>query len=90
MRAGADSPDALHMHAPLLQFSGRIDEAQLHLERILERWPRFGDAMMMLAYLRKQRPEAHRLDWINKQLRQMTYEITETGREFVRVLQDAR
>lgn len=84
LRAGADSSGELHMHALLLQFSGRIDEAQAQLERILERWPRFGDAVVVLANLRKQHPGSHRLDWIDEQLRQMAHETSDAERDFVR------
>lgn len=84
LRAGADSPGELHMHALLLQFSGRIDEAQEQLERCLARWPRFGDAITVLVNLRKQRHESRRLEWIEEQLRQMPHETTEADRGFVR------
>lgn len=84
LRAGADSPGELHMYALLLQFSGRIDEAQELLERSLARWPHFGDAITVLVNLRKQRPESHRLGWIEEQLRQMPHETAEADRGFVR------
>ncbi|BFI96955.1 MAG: hypothetical protein RSP_24650 [Rhodanobacter sp.] len=81
---GADSPDLWHMHAQLLQFSGRIDEAQTVLERVLARWPRFGDAITVLVNLRKQRPGSHQLDQVDKQLRQMPEEANTADRDFVR------
>jgi len=84
LRAGADSPGELHMYALLLQFSGRIDEAQELLERNLVRWPRFGDAITVLVNLRKQRPESRRLEWIEEQLRRMPHESAEADRGFVR------
>ncbi len=84
LRAGADSPGELHMCALLQQFSGRIDQAQELLERCLMRWPRFGDAVTVLVNLRRQRPESHRLDWIEEQLRQLPREPADTDREFVR------
>jgi len=83
-RAGADSPGDLHMHALLLQFSGRIDEAQELLEHCLLRWPHFGDAITVLVNLRRQRPESRRLEWIEEQLRQMPQEVTDGDRDFVR------
>ena len=82
--AGADSPGEWHMHALLLQFSGRIDEAQLLLERSLERWPQFGDAITVLVNLRKQRPGSHRLEWVETQLRKMSHETDAADRDFVR------
>ncbi|MFK2878806.1 sulfotransferase [Rhodanobacter hydrolyticus] len=84
LHAGADSPGEHHMHALLLQFSGRIDEAEAVLERCLARWPQFGDAVTVLVNLRKQRPGANRLDRIDKQLRQIPHETTDTDRGFVR------
>lgn len=84
VRAGVDSPGELHMQAMLLQFSGRTDEAQALLERCLTRWPQFGDAVTVLVNLRKQRPESHRLDWIEEQLRQLQQEPADADRAFVR------
>jgi tetratricopeptide (TPR) repeat protein len=82
--AGVDSPGELHMYALLLQFSGRIDQAQEQLERCLVRWPRFGDAITVLVNLRRQRPESHRLEWIEEQLRTLPHEPTNADNEFVR------
>lgn len=83
-RKGADSPGELHMHALLLQFSGRIDEAQWLLESMLERWPQFGDAITVLVNLRKQRPDSHRLAWIDAQLGQLSHETGTADRDFMR------
>lgn len=84
LHAGADSPGEHHMQALLLQFNGRIDEAEAVLERCLARWPQFGDAVTVLVNLRKQQPGANQLDWIDKQLRQMPHENADTDRGFVR------
>lgn len=82
--AGSDSPGEQQLHAMLLQFSGDIDRARAVLERCLERWPHFGDAAMALVNLRKQTPEANRLDSVREQLRRLSREDTDPGIRFVR------
>lgn len=84
VNAGVDSPGELYLYAMLLQFSGRIDEAQAVLERCLLRWPSFGDAAVVLVNLRKQLPESNRLAWLQKQLRQMPAAGADPERDFVR------
>lgn len=84
VQAGANTPGELHMHAMLLQFSGRIDEAHALLERCLSRWPTFGDAAMVLVNLRKQLPESNLLDWFREQLRRMLAPGIDHERDFVR------
>ena len=84
VKAGADSPGELHMYAMLLQFSGSLDEAHAVLERCLARWPTFGDAAVVLVNLRKQLHESNRLDWLQKQLRQMPAAGVDPERDFVR------
>ncbi|OZB60048.1 MAG: sulfotransferase family protein [Lysobacterales bacterium 14-68-21] len=85
IEAGADAMEDLHLHAMLLQFSGRIDEATAVLERCLDRWPTFGDAAMVLVNLRRQKPEDHRLEWLDTQLAQLPAEATaDAEQSFVR------
>ncbi|MEP6908298.1 MAG: sulfotransferase [Pseudoxanthomonas sp.] len=84
MAAGIDSPGELHLYAMLLQFSGEIDRACAVLERCLERWPHFGDAAMTLVNLRKQKPEANRLDSVQEQLRRLSRDTKNSGSMFVR------
>lgn len=84
IQRGADSPDSHHMHAMLLQFSGRIDAAGSVLERCLARWPGFGDAALVLANLRRQTPSANRLPALREQLRQMPADDSHPDHAFVR------
>jgi hypothetical protein len=55
----------------LLQFDGDLDKACAVLEGCLERWPHFGDAAMVLVNLRKQKPEANRLAFVQEQLQRL-------------------
>ncbi|MBQ4856113.1 sulfotransferase [Rhodanobacter sp. B2A1Ga4] len=84
MAAGIDSPGEQHLYAMLLQFSGDIDRACTVLENCLKRWPHFGDAAMVLVNLRKQKPEANRLDFVQEQLRQLPRDSKDPGAMFVR------
>jgi hypothetical protein len=82
--AGIDSPGELHLYAMLLQFSGDINLACTVLEGCLERWPHFGDAAMVLVNLRKQKPDANRLDSVQEQLQQLPPDSKDPGAMFVR------
>ncbi len=82
--AGIDSPGEQHLYAMLLQFSGDIDHACAVLERCLKRWPHFGDAAMALVNLRKQKPEVHRMDSVQEQLRRLSQGSKDPGAMFVR------
>lgn len=82
--AGVDSPGELHLYAMLLQFSGDVERACTVLEGCLERWPHFGDAAMALVNLRRQRPQAHRLDDVQAQLRRLPRDEPDPGARFVR------
>ncbi|GAB3025997.1 hypothetical protein GCM10027285_04980 [Oleiagrimonas citrea] len=81
---GADDPDDHHMHAMLLQFSGDIDEAIAVLDRCLERWPHYGDAMTVRVNLRKQTPEHNHLSHIEAQLRHLSERESSDSTKFVR------
>ncbi|KRE85924.1 sulfotransferase [Rhodanobacter sp. Soil772] len=84
LAAGIDSPGELHLYAMLLQFSGDIDHACTVLESCLRRWPHFGDAAMVLVNLRKQKPEANRLDFVQEQLHRLTRNSKDPDARFVR------
>jgi LPS sulfotransferase NodH len=84
MAAGIDSPGELHLYAMLLQFSGDIDRACAVLENCLERWPHFGDAAMVLVNLRKQKPEANRLAFVQEQLQRLPAHANRHDAMFVR------
>jgi tetratricopeptide (TPR) repeat protein len=84
LAAGADAPGELHLYAMLLQFSGDIDRASTVLEGCLERWPPFGDAVMALVNLRRQRPESHPLGHVQAQLRRLPADDPDPGARFVR------
>jgi tetratricopeptide (TPR) repeat protein len=82
--AGIETPDEYHLYAMLLQFSGDIEQACKVLEQSLQRWPRFGDAVMTLANLRKQKPDANLLGFAEEQLRQLPKASTNPDDKFVR------
>lgn len=82
--AGADAPDEHHLYAMLLQFDGEIDKACDVLESALRRWPRFGDAAMVLANLRKQTPSSDLLPLVQQQLQHWPEATDDPGDRFVR------
>ena len=84
VRAGADSPAERQLHAMLLQFNGRMDDACSVLEGCLHRWPHFGDAAAVLADLRKQRPDANRLPQLQEQLARLPDPPTDAAATFTR------
>ncbi|HEV2682181.1 MAG TPA: sulfotransferase [Rhodanobacter sp.] len=84
MAAGIDEPGDHHLYAMLLQFSGDIEQACKVLERCLQRWPHFGDAVMTLANLRKQKPDSNLLDFVQEQLRQLPKDSKDPNDKFVR------
>lgn len=82
--AGIETPGDHHLYAMLLQFSGEIEQACKVLESCLQRWPRFGDAAMTLANLRKQTPDSNLLGFAEEQLRQLPKDSTNPDHMFVR------
>ncbi len=84
MAAGIDSPGDHHLYAMLLQFSGEIDQACNVLEKCLQRWPRFGDAVTTLANLRKQKPDSNLLGFVQEQLQQLPEDSKNPDDMFVR------
>lgn len=59
---GLEGPNQHYLHAMLLQFTGRIDQAETVLIACIHRWPRFGDAAVALANLRRQTPQSNHID----------------------------
>lgn len=60
--AGIDSQVHHYLDAMLLQFTGRLAEAEAALLKVLYRWPDYADAAVILANLRRQTPVANHLD----------------------------
>jgi tetratricopeptide (TPR) repeat protein len=81
---GVDAPGDLHLYAMLLQFSGNISKACEVLESCLSNHPRFGNAAMVLASLRKQRPDSNRLSQLQEQLALLPADTTDSESAFVR------
>ncbi|MBU6246174.1 MAG: sulfotransferase [Xanthomonadaceae bacterium] len=63
---GLDDPGELYLRGMLLQFTGRLDEAEAVLTGLLERWPGHADAVVILANLRRQRPGDPLLDRLDR------------------------
>lgn len=84
LAAGADAPDDWHVHAMLLQFCGEIDKACTVLEQCLARWPQFADVEVVLVNLRKQTPQANRLEQLQEQLRTLPADAGNRDQAFVR------
>lgn len=64
-REGFDTPRHYYLRGMLLQFEGRMDEAQQVLLALLERWPEHADAAVILANLRRQTPSSNHLDLLH-------------------------
>ncbi len=71
LAAGVDSPQDHHFRGMLLQFVGRIDEAENALDTCLRRWPNFGSAALTRTRLRRQAPDTQHLDYLRQQLMQV-------------------
>jgi hypothetical protein len=84
MAAGVDTRGEHYLHAMLYQFTGDIERAAEVLGMCLRRWPRFGDAMVVLSNLRKQTPASNHLDFLRGQLRDMPAHDTDPQGRFVR------
>lgn len=59
VQRGIETPDAHYLYAMLLQFHGRVGQAEEVLLRCLRTWPRFGDAAVALVHLRPQTAADH-------------------------------
>lgn len=64
--AGIDSQAEYYLDAMLLQFTGRLAEAEAVLLETLRRWPDYGDAAVILANLRRQTTAANQLDFLQQ------------------------
>lgn len=63
---GLDGPGEYYLRGMLLQFTGRLDEAEAVLTGLLERWPGHADAVVILANLRRQTVDDNLLDRIDR------------------------
>ncbi|WP_431638196.1 tetratricopeptide repeat-containing sulfotransferase family protein [Dyella sp. KULCS107] len=61
-KGGLDAPGEYYLRGMLLQFEGRLDEAQQVLLALLDRWPEHADAAVILANLHRQTASANHLD----------------------------
>lgn len=68
MALGADDPEDHHFHALLLQFVGRLDDAEQALDRCLERWPGFGSGALTRSRLRRQTSSKNHVNYLADQL----------------------
>lgn len=68
---GADAPQDHHFRSMLLQFVGRIDDADEGLDACLRRWPVFGSAALTRARLRRQTPQTQHIDYLRSQLKRV-------------------
>jgi tetratricopeptide (TPR) repeat protein len=66
--AGVDSQAEYYLNAMLLQFTGRLAEAEAVLLETLRRWPDYGDSAVILANLRRQTPVANHLALLQERL----------------------
>ncbi|MES2311904.1 MAG: sulfotransferase [Pseudomonadota bacterium] len=66
--AGIDSQTEHYLNAMLLQFTGRLADAEAALLETLQRWPDYGDAAVILANLRRQTATANHLALLKERL----------------------
>ncbi len=66
--AGIDSQTEYYLHAMLLQFTGRLAEAEVLLLETLRRWPDYGDAAVILSNLRRQTVATNHLAFLQERL----------------------
>jgi tetratricopeptide (TPR) repeat protein len=66
--AGIDSQTEYYLDAMLLQFTGRLAEAEVVLLETLRRWPDYGDAAVILANLRRQTAATNHLGFLQERL----------------------
>jgi tetratricopeptide (TPR) repeat protein len=65
---GLDNPDVRYFRAVQLQFHGRLAQAEAELELCLRMGPTYGRASLMLARLRRAKPERNQLEFIARRL----------------------
>lgn len=66
--SGIEASGEFYLDAMLHQFSGHVAEAEQRLLSCLERWPHHGDAAVILANLRRQKPESNHLELFRNSL----------------------
>ncbi len=66
--AGIDTQSEYYLNAMLLQFTGRLAEAEVVLLETLRRWPDYGDAAVILANLRRQTAATNHLAFLQERL----------------------
>lgn len=69
--AGIDAQSEYYLNAMLMQFTGRLDEAEVVLLETLRRWPDYGDAAVILANLRRQTAATNHLVFLKERLGQL-------------------
>jgi tetratricopeptide (TPR) repeat protein len=68
---GYDNADFRYFRGVQLQFNGRLDEAEMEMERCLQMGPTFGRASLTLARLKRQTPQSNHLAYLREQLRRV-------------------
>lgn len=81
---GIDTSSEYYLNAMLYQFLGKVAEAEKVLLACLQRWPKHGDAAVILANLRRQTPEANHLELFLDSLGRMPAESTDARDQFAR------
>ncbi|WP_155950961.1 sulfotransferase family protein [Rhodanobacter sp. OR87] len=81
---GVDTSSEYYLDAMLYQFLGRLAEAEAVLLACLRRWPRYGDAAVILANLRRQTPEANHLELFRESLGRISAASTDARDKFAR------
>jgi tetratricopeptide (TPR) repeat protein len=84
VQTGVTSPKTLHLHAMLLQFSGKIDESIAILKKCLEQWPLFGDAALVLTNLKKQTKNSNHLVFLQSQVQKIKHSGDDPDIDFIR------
>jgi tetratricopeptide (TPR) repeat protein len=75
--AGIDSQTECYLNAMLLQFTGRLAEAEVALLETLRCWPDYGDAAVILANLRRQTAATNHLGFLQERLGRLPKDSTD-------------
>lgn len=81
---GIDTSSEYYLDAMLYQFVGKLAAAEAVLLECLRRWPRHGDAAIILANLRRQTAETNHLDLFRELLGRIPPESSSAAGKFVR------
>lgn len=84
MSAGLEGPNQHYLYAMLLQFTGKIEQAEVVLTGCLRRWPRFGDAAVALANLRTQKADGNHVDTLRTLSHSIPLDSQSADRRFAR------